>query len=133
MTMSEIEVKQVIFNAAYNGLRSQNFRRSVGPVVGTRKGSAPPLCVYRAEGGLKCAIGHVIADEHYSTDLELQCASAKPVRQAVAKSLGVPTALVLPDFCVRLQSIHDNSESSTPMETRLKTFANSYGLTIPAE
>lgn len=67
-----------------------------------------PACCYRARDGKRCAIGCLIADEHYREDLE-GCAllpssdEAHPVIEALRRS-GVQADIRL---LARLQTIHD--------------------------
>lgn len=46
-------------------------------------------CKYRGEGGRKCVVGHMIADECYHPDLEVAVAHNRAVSAAVSASLGV--------------------------------------------
>jgi hypothetical protein len=65
--MSELkpyESLQEIFNKAYLGLAKQNWRRAM-----VMSSNGRPACAYRAEGGLKCAIGHVVPDELVTPDI----------------------------------------------------------------
>jgi hypothetical protein len=65
-------------------------------------------CAYRGDGGLRCAIGVLIKDEHYSERLEgLRVSSAPVMRALVASgvvSSGSSESLLL---LSSLQSIHD--------------------------
>lgn len=51
---------QEAFDKAVAGLRAQNYERSF----------AHGMCLYRAPGGNKCAVGHLIPDELYFPGLE---------------------------------------------------------------
>lgn len=44
-------------------------------------------CAYRGADGARCAVGHVIADEHYSPRLEGHSTKFQSVQTAVARSL----------------------------------------------
>lgn len=80
---------------AKNHLLAQKIR-SVSPVGD---------CQYRGPIGLKCAVGALISDEHYNTDLEGYDINCENVRSAVTQSLGF-----IPDFdlLAQLQTLHDN-------------------------
>lgn len=136
MTMSETKLKQAIFDAAYRGLRSQNFQQSVIPLPQEVHRILPARCLYRAGNGLKCAIGHAIKDEFYSAEMETNSVNHDSVRAALAKSFGVTISDgndVIWNFCATLQQLHDDQRATESMEVRLKTFAERHKLTIPAE
>lgn len=82
-------------------------------------------CVYRAPNGDKCAAGMLIADEHYSPDLEGSSAYYNnSVNDALRKS-GVPEEWL--SFVAELQTIHD---AYSPEEWReeLENLARKEGL-----
>ena len=54
---------------------------------GERSSDAEDSCKYR-HGNLKCAVGCLIKDEHYSPDLEELTINSKNVMEAVEKSIG---------------------------------------------
>lgn len=87
-----------IFETMKNHLLTQNQRSSDGG-----------LCRYRGPNGLKCAVGVLIDDEHYNTDLEGYDVHSSNVRAAVTKSLGFTPDWELLD---QVQTIHDNYEPS---------------------
>lgn len=58
-------------------------------------------CVYRGPGGLKCAIGFLIPDEEYRSEMENCVVSMEPVA-ALLSRLGHDL-----DLCARLQEVHD--------------------------
>lgn len=104
--------EQEIFDLAFNGLRAQGFRKSKG-----EKG-----CLYRGPDGLKCAIGHCIADSDYRSRFE-------GGRDRAFRAAGVSGQLFV--FAFHLQIAHDASTSPSNMEHRLRELANNYELTIP--
>ena len=70
-------------------------------------------CAYRGNDGAMCAVGCLIADEFYSSELEgsnIHCAN---VHRAVAKSLGVDESEVPEKFLYDLQNIHDNTDEES--------------------
>lgn len=68
-------------------------------------------CVYRADGGLTCAVGCLISDEHYSEDFEGCNADDERVQRAVRRSLSCDLLDVDIALLVALQDIHDNYRS----------------------
>lgn len=68
-------------------------------------------CRYRCvdEGGvtLKCAVGHLISDEHYSTDLENRTSDSGSVTMALEKSLDITIDGELQEALYELQTCHD--------------------------
>jgi hypothetical protein len=78
-------------------------------------------CKYRFEG-LKCAVGCLIDDEHYSEKLEGRGASHYDVLQAVEASIGEKPD---PDLLDVLQAIHD-IEDPKGWEFELKKLRRNY-------
>lgn len=107
---------QEIFSTAFIGLRNQGFERSM----------AFGGCMYRGEGGLKCAIGHCIPDEKYTFDLEGAAADIP----MIMKAIGADNKIALP--VIELQEAHDNGSNPRRMEILLREFAEQYGLEVPA-
>lgn len=111
----QYRTRQEIFNMAYLGLAMQGWKQSL-------KGEG---CVYRSVDGLKCAIGHCIADEDYNKNFEV--------------TLGLSDAILFAskidhkdlDFASKLQHCHDWSFSPENMKERMEFFAEQYKLTIP--
>lgn len=73
------------------------------------RAEGPCGCLYRAPSGLKCAIGGLIVDEHYSPDLEHKYPHEAEVAEAIAKSLKVERAFTMQElnFLRNLQKVHD--------------------------
>lgn len=63
-------------------------------------------CVYRGDCGMKCAVGALINDEHYSPELEGLTVPNPKIRAALEAS-GVPTTRDVLDLLERLQDLHD--------------------------
>ena len=63
-------------------------------------------CAYRGPDGLVCAIGKLIANEHYSEGLELKPATNLLVKEALEKS-GQPTDSRSMSLYQGLQKVHD--------------------------
>lgn len=70
------------------------------------------MCLYRSPGGLKCAVGALIKDEHYHPALEGKDPSLRSVQLALLAS-GVDTqGRVALYLLTELQRIHDRSPVS---------------------
>lgn len=112
--------RQAVYNKVRDHLLAQGVRCSAAP---------GGFCLYRARGGRACAIGALIADEHYSNELENGYdARDAIVRQAVAASLGLPE--ISDDdalFLGNLQGIHDGVPPEMWAQ-ELRMFARRYGL-----
>lgn len=68
-------------------------------------------CLYRGPHGTKCAVGHVIADEHYSVELESKDVNHHLVLQALARSMGQERVTGAQKQLLReLQVCHDFAE-----------------------
>jgi hypothetical protein len=84
-------------------------------------------CLYRGPYGLKCAIGCLISDEAYYSDLEMLTPSDTPVQRALAKS-GVKIEDEEDElFLTRLQQVHD-LWPVRDWASRLANLAANYGL-----
>jgi hypothetical protein len=71
-------------------------------------------CMYRGPNGLKCAIGALITDECYNTELEGRSADAYEVVEAL-KCSGIEVGPGDTHFLCQLQGIHDaNSPDRWP-------------------
>lgn len=127
--------RQEIFTKAVVGLHSQGYAKSTDDNLG--KGS----CAYRGHGGLRCAVGHLIDDAHYSDEFEGYTPGDKlseHERQARQQSL-LDTALAAAgvdlvadrQWLTSLQGCHDNADSAADMRNRLCVFATREGLTFP--
>lgn len=114
--------KQEAFNKAYLGLKAQGFQKSRPPGTPETHGG----CAYRGEGGMKCALGHLITDQEYRLSLE-----GKYARIAI-KLLGWRLSGAEIDFLARLQRCHDYASDAQELEARLRHFASEEGLTVPA-
>ncbi len=71
-------------------------------------------CLYRGPNGMKCAVGCLIDDEHYTADLEgLSVVRADKVTYAIAQSIG--RSLTIEDVTLlnSLQRFHDNAKPET--------------------
>jgi len=117
---------QEIFDKIYNGLKSQGFCRSIAFINGEEK------CAYRGENGLKCAAGHLITDECYTSLMEGKAIQHPEPMKALECSIGEvdEDARCL----IRgLQSLHDSCTTSVSMKDLLIRFAERNYLTIPRD
>lgn len=116
------EALQQVFDKAYLGLKAQGFERS----------HENATCLYRGPDGKKCAIGHVIPDEHYRPEME-GCSVlyiTRWCREALPVGLrGMPAQLAL----YRLQRCHDQARDPEDMQRRLVHYAEDWELTVPEE
>lgn len=94
---------QEIFDKAVGGVVAQG-----GPSSGvTEELTAVCLCLYRGDNGRKCAVGHLIDDSAYSSELEGQNVSDEKVRWAVENSVGRELSRREVEMLVDLQAAHD--------------------------
>lgn len=116
--------RQEVFNRVVTHLRKQGERSSLE--------EDSRICLYRGPNGLKCAIGGLIADEHYSSMIESQGVEHPKVVEAL-KASGIPvddTMFTDLTFLRALQRIHDFSEPSE-WEIHFGIFARTHQLTVP--
>ncbi len=123
---------QEIFDKAYLGLASQNFKRSRIDSSEVFPGDTVFAgCRYRGPDGLKCAVGHLISDECYLASFEGRNADDLAIVQALRGSGAFSDAMFESGFLTELQSAHDRGCTAGEMRTLLDTFAQRHGLTIP--
>lgn len=67
-------------------------------------------CAYRGENGLKCAVGCLISDEHYSEKME-GCGAFEVLANGAIS--GTPYTHNIGELLTRLQTVHD----SKPVDT----------------
>ncbi len=68
-------------------------------------------CKYRTSDGKKCAVGHLIKDEHYSEKLESWGCTHLYVIEALQASGIDPKHHTDTDFLIRLQAAHDYADT----------------------
>lgn len=78
-------------------------------------------CLYRGPRGLMCAIGCLIPDERYTSDLEQFMPDDRPLLEAAG--LGEEQA----KLAYKLQEIHDGYDAFS-WPRKLREFATEYGL-----
>lgn len=71
--------------------------------------TALPTCMYRAENGNCCAVGHLITDEAYSEKLECNTVDTEIVLNAVASSIGRKLEDAEINYLRSLQMAHDRA------------------------
>lgn len=120
---------QEMFNKAYLGLAGQKFERSAN-----KQGS----CLYRSPDGKKCAVGHLISDEHYASHLESKSVFSWDVNQALTASgvdlidRGIADVTSEAEQVLNeCQQCHDNSVSPEDMQQLLQKVAAAHNLTVP--
>ena len=94
-------------------------------------------CSYRSSKGLRCAIGHLISDEYYSSHFEGEPLTYTLVLDAVSKSLGVGLDSEEVRFLSDLQQAHDNASQLSDFFIRwteqLRYLCELYKLRFPEE
>jgi len=115
--------RQEVFNRVYQHLLAQNAYS-----LGADDGGA--VCAYRGAGGLQCAVGCLIKDEHYSWELEGQGAWHPDVLRALDLSLGCSITSADCRMLETLQSMHDNDPVDI-WPASLARIAQLRGLTVP--
>lgn len=94
-------------------------------------------CQYRGTEGRKCAAGWLIADEHYSRQIEGNNAAMRSPFEALIKS-GVPKTARAEDLISKLQFVHDSHMPGCDEEEHtiegfheeMQDVANRFGLTF---
>lgn len=120
--------KQEIFNTVYNGLHAQNFDKSHDDEL--------IVCRYRDDNGRKCAVGVLIPDELYNSEMETWGIGTLISRGIV--DIGLPIDAddsLFADyrhFLSNLQSAHDGSCGGQDMQNLLRVVAHQHELTVPA-
>lgn len=116
---------QEMFNKIVTHLLTQKVRSESTDADGTT------TCLYRGPDGAKCAVGVLIADEHYTPSLESRVVTSWPVSKALVAS-GVisahsPRTQMLLAAC---QGVHDATHPRQ-WKDRLTELAEEYNLTMP--
>ena len=111
---------QDIFTTVYNHLIKQGVRA-------VDKGDA---CVYRAENGMKCAIGCLITDAAY--DMEIEARDLEDITPVLTKSR-IPTSVRSMKFLNGLQAAHDYSlrRGIPKFKQAMRQIAVDYKLELP--
>lgn len=119
---------QEIFDRVRDHMLAQNARSTASDDVGRSR------CAYRGDGGLKCALGCLITDEHYAPSLEgLNLEYSVPdnrVRRAVEESLGFALGTDEVRLLVALQQVHDRVTVTEDWLHRLALVAATFGLKL---
>lgn len=117
--------RQEVFDTILAHLRQQG--RAATDEVGD--------CMYRAPGGLKCAVGVLIPDENYHPELENQSANATIVRDALPFPVTDGDAAFLSEI---QRDLHDNLDDLRGddfrhmLEIRARHIARTNGLEYKA-
>lgn len=129
---------QKMFDDVWNGLKSQNFNRSVDAKHGD--------CLYRGANNMKCAAGHIIPDHLYDGEMEGISFFIGAWFDQVPKKIQLKLKNYLKEKydisfdddwqefvnnVIVLQGIHDNSYFPQVMRENLEEFAFVRQLDIP--
>ena len=104
MTHKTFTTAQEIFDHVTPLLFAQGQRSMYHDVNGE------PTCAYRGEGGLRCAIGHIIPDELYNPNIEGSSAISEELKGVLGKIIMTPFLNIhagLGRFLADLQDVHD--------------------------
>ena len=115
---------QEMFDAAWNGLKAQDWQRSVREFKDVNGTVFTTECRYNGPNGLHCAFGYCL------TPTERELVQEGDSARGVAKALDLDLDGT---FANRLQKCHDQSQSPEDMQYRLRNLAKDYNLTIPSE
>lgn len=118
--------EQELFDTMVTHLRAQGVKASYQADDGTT------MCLYRAEGGRKCAVGCLIADEHYEEFMENTTPNATPVMNALESSLGYKLTDHELEFLEEMQTVHDAHDVNA-WELCFDRIANEFGLNLAPE
>ena len=85
-------------------------------------------CLYRSPQNLSCAVGHLIDDYNYNSDLEGKMACSTEIINAVSRSM--PEWIVNPMLLEDMREIHDEYEPEDWYEhyTEILNYVNSNGI-----
>lgn len=116
---------QEIFNKVKSHLLTQKVRAQTEDKLSVYGGY---FCAYRGDNGTKCAVGCLIADEHYRPECEWASVYTGRVQRALIAS-GVPIGADprTINLLSRLQAVHD-LKSPEEWDTALTEVAQQYGL-----
>lgn len=118
--------RQMVFNDVWTKLFEQGGRSMLPD---------GRMCAYRGKDGLKCAVGHLIPDDAYRSNIEGTSAYYDEVSGLIDRKYGTVSDIPDdPDFLRELQNIHDGLPDVPPEEWRkefekqMTDFAKDYGL-----
>ncbi len=117
-----MKTRQEAFDTAAAHLLKQGERSSSCEVYPTEDVQA---CLYRGPNGLKCAIGALISDEHYSPSLEGEGINDHVCAAIVAS--GYPDDNLSRAIYARLQQVHDACDPDG-WPSALRMYADRYKL-----
>jgi len=98
-------------------LEKDLFHRGVQAIHNQKVASHQDLlgCRYRGPNGTKCAVGHLIADEHYNSSFEGKIVvSSREIIKAIEKSIGAKLNSHHIKVLKFLQKAHDNAALKEP-------------------
>lgn len=112
-----MKTQQQMFDKMITGLASQGFKQSLDKAG---------KCVYRGDAGMKCALGYLIDDEHFTKD----CESVRSSYVAALSKSGISTKTEMSAFLNRSRVIHDENENPLDMLFAYKKMASDLRLNI---
>ncbi len=100
---------------------------------GEKSTSDKEICMYR-QGELKCAVGHLITDEHYNRELE-NCSlhPGNKIHKALNKSLGYELSEQEIRHLKLIQDAHDKSGSNFVQGFKSRILYHINYFELPAE
>ena len=125
--VSEMRSLQEMFETVVSALLIQK-ERAGNMEIGPYSGKESFHCKYLSESGCKCAVGHLIYEDHYQEGLEDNGVGSFIVRQAL-KASDCPTDKGSINFLHELQAIHD-SEDIEYWKDEFEKFGKKHSLDI---
>lgn len=120
---------QAAFTKAYLGLLHQ------GVASVEQRGALSPKCLYRADNGNKCAVGHLIPDALYVPELEnVAISDPSAVMTRVLNELFPGHDKLFLEFLCEMQVAHDSVLKNNGINDwcgRMGEIADNYGLVVP--
>ncbi|TPJ51751.1 MULTISPECIES: hypothetical protein [unclassified Mesorhizobium] len=117
-------ITQTQFDTIYRGLAAQGWERSYD--------EEHTMCLYRDRpNGRKCAIGHLIADEDYTVDMDAFDTSSGCFTLVNFHQRDLLMDMTSDEFQL-LQQAHDNNEYPAEMKAAFEDIALDLGLVIPS-
>ncbi|TPL42591.1 hypothetical protein [Mesorhizobium sp. B2-4-5] len=116
-------ITQQTFNTTYLGLQAQGWQRSYS--------ETEMACLYRGPNGRKCAIGHLIDDGDYTSDMDALDSSPGCFNLEDFRRRGMLMELSLAEFKL-LRKAHDNNEEPDEMKAAFEDIAFDLELRIPS-
>ncbi len=118
------DLNQRILNKVVKALLKQGCRSTADTPYGGES------CAYRGYNGMRCAVGHLISNVHYTPEIEGKIATAPAVKAVLRKSLKVTRLQnVTMHMIAELQEVHDHKAPSEWADS-FKKIAGVYDLDL---